>query len=90
VIATRRKLLYRDRQAHILSRCLHQPYHFTDWEKEVLKVCSDVESVFERPRSHQSRAVPALGYGAMGLTSYYGGIEKDDEVNRATTKLVRC
>jgi aryl-alcohol dehydrogenase-like predicted oxidoreductase len=32
--------------------------------------------------------VPALGFGAMGLTSYYGGIEKDDEVNRETIKLV--
>lgn len=28
------------------------------------------------------------GYGAMGLTSYYGGIEKDDDVNRETIKLV--
>lgn len=39
-------------------------------------------------RSHQGHLVPALGYGAMDWTSYYGGIEKNEEVNRVTIRLV--
>lgn len=32
--------------------------------------------------------VPAIGWGAMGMTSYYGDLASDD-VNREVTKLVR-
>jgi hypothetical protein len=38
---------------------------------------------------YSSLIVPALGWGAMNLTSYYGNISEDEDFNKEIIKLVR-